>query len=57
MDWIIKYKKSLVVTALLSAVMAVAFILYLRDKGTIENIEKWQLGLFVLPWVIFATSF
>ena len=56
MDSIIKYKKPLVATAFLSAITAIVFILYLRNKGTIE-VEKWQLGLFVLPWVVFAASF
>lgn len=56
MYWIVKHKKSFVITAFLSAMAAVTLILYLRDKGTIESIEKWQLGLFVLPWVTFASS-
>lgn len=57
MDFIIKYKKTLTTIAFISAATAFAFILYLRDKGTIENVANWQIGLFVLPWIIFTLSF
>lgn len=57
MDWIIKHKKLLISGMFFSAAIAVALMLYSREAGTIEYIEKWQLGLLVLPWVVFISCF
>lgn len=54
MEWIRKNKKYLNAIAAISAISIFYIIYHFKESN---SIEKWQLGMLVIPWVIFGLCF
>ena len=58
MNWIIKFRRPLIIVCALSGISALLLGLvvddYLEDKKSIQN---WEAGLLFSPYIVFAFSF
>lgn len=56
MQWIENNKATLNALSVISAVAAAVALVVFRSREAV-NFEPWQLGLAVLPWVLFTIFF
>lgn len=50
-------KTAIISIGVLAGCAALVEVLVLRQNGGLVALEKWQLGLILLPWVLLTTAF